>query len=310
MGHAHAHRLRSAQDEQRLKLVLGLSAGVMVVELVASWLTGSLALLADAGHMLTDVAGLGMSVGAIIAARSVSSTRNSYGFYRLEILAAAANAVLLLGLALWVTVAAIHRLSSPSDVDSGPMFAVACLGLLANIAGLGLLHRGQGSGDSSSHGPSLNLRGARLEVLGDLFGSLAVIVAALIIAFTGYVQADPIASLVIGVLIVPRTWTLLREAVDVLLEATPRHIDLDHIRTHIQGVEGVEAVHDLHVWTITSGMAVMSAHVVVTDDALGRGQGVILDRLGACLSDHFDVEHSTFQIEPRGHTDHELPVHP
>ncbi len=306
MGHPSAHTVRGAQDERRLKLVLALSAVVMVVELVASWLTGSLALLADAGHMLTDVAGLAMSVGAIIAARSVASTRNSYGFYRLEILAAAANAVLLLGLASWVTIAALNRLDSPPDVASGPMLAVACLGLIANLAGLRLLHSGHGGGDR----PSLNLRGARLEVLGDLFGSLAVIVAALVISFTGDARADPIASLVIGALIVPRTWTLLREAVDVLLEATPRHIDLDHIRAHIQGVEGVEAVHDLHVWTITSGMAVMSAHVVVTDAALGHGQGAILDRLGACLSDHFDVEHSTFQIEPRGHSEHELPVHP
>jgi cobalt-zinc-cadmium efflux system protein len=297
----HNHSTGEAHSS-RLAAVLVMTACVMVGELVAGWWTHSLALIADAGHMFADCAGIAMALAAIVAARKISRARGTYGYYRLEILAAAINAVLLLAVAGWVVVVAVQRIHDPVGVDAGPMLVVALAGLLVNAIGLRLLRVGQRE--------SLNLRGAYLEVVGDLLGSVAVVTAAVVIAFTGYERADPIASMVIGVLIIPRTWLLLREAVDILLEATPKHIDLEHIREHIGRVDGVVDVHDLHVWTITSGMPVMSAHVVVGRAASAQGSGPILDRLGECLHEHFDVAHCTFQIEPVGHFDHEMSVHP
>jgi cobalt-zinc-cadmium efflux system protein len=301
---AMPHHGASAGDQHssRLVVVLAMTVAVMVAELLAGWWTNSLALIADAGHMFADGAGIAMALGAIVAARKISTARSTYGYYRLEILAAAINAVLLLAVAGWVVVAAIRRIHDPVAVDAGPMLVVAAAGLLVNVIGLGLLRPGQRE--------SLNVRGAYLEVMGDLLGSVAVVTAAVVIALSGYERADPIASVAIGILIVPRTWLLLREAVDILLEATPKHIDLDHIREHIGKVDGVVDVHDLHVWTITSGMPVMSAHVVVGRAASASGSGPILDRLGECLHEHFDVAHCTFQIEPVGHFDHEMSVHP
>jgi cobalt-zinc-cadmium efflux system protein len=299
---AHNHGSVGDQHSSRLVVVLAMTGGMMVVEVLAGWWTHSLALIADAGHMFADGAGIAMTLAAIVAARKISRTRGTYGYYRLEILAAAINAVLLLAVAGWVVVAAWRRFNDPVGVDAGPMLVVALAGLLVNTVGLRLLGGGQRD--------SLNLRGAYLEVLGDLLGSVAVVTAAVVIALTGYERADPIASVMIGILIVPRTWLLLREAVDILLEATPKHIDLDHIREHIGSVDGVVDVHDLHVWTITSGMPVMSAHVVVAREASAQGSGPILDRLGECLHEHFDVAHCTFQIEPVGHFDHEMSVHP
>jgi cobalt-zinc-cadmium efflux system protein len=299
---AHNHGSAGDRHSSRLVVVLAMTGGVMVVEVLAGWWTHSLALIADAGHMFADGAGIAMALAAIVAARRISRARGTYGYYRLEILAAAINAVLLLAVAGWVLVAAWQRFNDPIVVQAGPMLVVAVAGLLVNAIGLRLLRSGQRD--------SLNLRGAYLEVLGDLLGSVAVVTAAVVIAFTGYERADPIASVVIGILIVPRTWLLLREAVDILLEATPKHIDLEHIREHIGSVDGVVDVHDLHVWTITSGMPVMSAHVVVARGASAQGSGPILDRLGECLHEHFDVAHCTFQIEPVGHFDHEMSVHP
>lgn len=299
---AHNHGSVGDQHSSRLVVVLAMTGGMMVVEVLAGWWTHSLALIADAGHMFADGAGIAMTLAAIVAARKISRTRGTYGYYRLEILAAAINAVLLLAVAGWVVVAAWRRFNDPVGVDAGPMLVVALAGLLVNTVGLRLLGGGQRD--------SLNLRGAYLEVLGDLLGSVAVVTAAVVIALTGYERADPIASVMIGILIVPRTWLLLREAVDILLEATPKHIDLEHIREHIGSVDGVVDVHDLHVWTITSGMPVMSAHVVVAREASAQGSGPILDRLGECLHEHFDVAHCTFQIEPVGHFDHEMSVHP
>jgi cobalt-zinc-cadmium efflux system protein len=182
------------------------------------------------------------------------------------------------------------------------MIAVAGAGLVINLIGLALLHRGRSD--------SLNVKGAYLEVLGDAFGSLAVLVAGLVILTTGWVFADTLASLAIGFLVVPRAWHLLREALDVLLEAAPRGVDLDDVRSHILAVDGVLGVHDLHAWTITSGLPVLSAHVVVTDAALQAGHGGrVLDALCSCLGSHFDVEHCTFQLEAETHADHEAPVH-
>ena len=227
------------------------------------YLTGSLALLADAGHMFTDVAGLLLAVLAITFAALPATPQRTFGYYRLEILAAVINAVLLFGVAVWILVEAVRRWANPPDVEGGLMLVFATIGLVANIAGLLILRRG------AEH--SLNVKGAYLEVLGDLLGSVAVIVAAIVIATSGWLRADPLASILVALLILPRTWTLLREAIDVLLEATPKNVDMDAVRQHILETEGVLDAHDLHAWTITSGMPVLSAHVVVTDHALADG---------------------------------------
>jgi cobalt-zinc-cadmium efflux system protein len=288
----------SARHHGRLRAVFYITLGIMVVEIVAGWITGSLALLADAGHMFTDVAGIGLALFAIRLAARPATDGRSYGWYRLEILAAVVNALLLFAVGAWVLLEAWRRFSSPPEIQSGLMLAVAVVGLIANAVSARLLFEGQGK--------SLNMRGAYLEVLGDLLGSAAVIVAAIVIAITGWLQADPVASVLIGLLILPRTWRLLREAVDVLLEATPKDVDLEEVRRHIVEMQGVADVHDLHAWTITSGMNVVSAHVVMTN---GADPVQVLDRLGECLAGDFDIEHSTFQLEPFDRSRLEEPTH-
>jgi cobalt-zinc-cadmium efflux system protein len=284
MPHAHVTAARAARG--RLVGVLVLSLAVLVVEVVGAVAANSLALLADAGHLLTDVVGIGLALLAIWFAGRPPTLGRTFGYLRLEIIAAVANAVLLFGVAGYVVFEAVQRLADPPEVASGLMLAVALVGLVANGVSVLLLRDAQRS--------SLNVRGAYLEVLGDLGGSAAVIVAALVIALTGWDQADAIASIVIAALILPRTLGLLREATDVLLEATPRDVDLDHVRRHILDAPGVIDCHDLHAWTITSGMNVVSAHVVL---ASGADPALALDELSRCLADDFDIEHSTFQLE-------------
>lgn len=300
MGHPHGHAPSTAGGAYRgrLAIVFGFTVAFLVVEIIGGLVSGSLALLADAGHMATDAIGLGLALAAVTAAARPPSSRRTFGWQRLEILAAVGNGLLLLAVAVWVLIEAVRRVTSPPDVHSGPMLVIAILGLLVNLAGLALLRGGQSE--------SLNVRGAYLEVLGDVLGSAAVIVAAVVIAATGFERADPIASVLIGLAILPRTWSLTREALDILLEATPKGVELEDVRGHILGIPGVREVHDLHAWTITSGMPVLSAHVVVEDD---RNSGEILDRLGSCLGAHFEVEHCTFQIEPASHRDHEAALH-
>jgi cobalt-zinc-cadmium efflux system protein len=282
----HVHGSPAAAYRGRLALVLGLTAFVFVVELVGSFATGSLALLADAGHLLTDVAGVGLALLAIQFAGRAASRERTFGFLRLEILAAVVNGVVLLGVAVYVLVEAWRRLADPPAIATGAVLAIAVLGLAANGASLVLLRGAQAR--------SLAMRGAYLEVLGDLAGSAAVIVASIVVMVTDWRQADAVASAFIAVLILPRTYRLLREAVDVLLEATPRGIDLDDVRAHILDADGVADVHDLHAWTITSGVNVLSAHVVLEPGAEGAA---VLDELCGCLSGDFDIEHSTFQLE-------------
>jgi len=283
-------------------VVLAITLSVLGVEVVGALITGSLALLADAGHMLTDAAGIALALLAATLAQRPPTSARTFGWQRAEILAAVVNAVLLLGVAAFVLVEAVRRFDDPPEVEGGLMLAVAVVGLAANLVSLGLLGRASGE--------SLNARGAYLEVLGDLLGSVAVIVAAVVISVTGFQRADVIASVLIGLMILPRTWALLREAVDVLLEATPKGVDLDAVRSHLVQTPGVVDVHDLHAWTITSGMPVLSAHVVVDDEVLRDGHGGrVLDRLGTCLAGHFDVEHCTFQLEASTHRDHELGLH-
>ncbi len=282
----HAHGSAAAANRDRLALVLGLSVVILVVEAVGAVASNSLALLADAGHMLTDVSGIGLALLAIWFAGRAPTSDRTFGYLRVEILAAVANAALLFGVAGFILLAAWQRLSASPEVASGLMLAIALLGLGANAISLFLLRQAQRE--------SLNMRGAYFEVMGDFLGSGAVIIAAVVIAATGWTQADAVASVAIALLILPRTIALLREATDVLLEATPRGIDMDHVRRHILDAPGVVDCHDLHAWTITSGMNVVSAHVIVAD---GADPAVTLDALCECLADDFDIEHSTFQLE-------------
>jgi len=283
-------------------VVLAITVTVLVVQVVGGLFSGSLALLADAGHMATDAAGITAALlAASLAARPATNAR-TYGLQRAEILAALANALLLGGVAVWVLVEAARRWSEPADIESGLMLLVAAVGAAANLVSLLILRRGADE--------SLNVRGAYLEVLGDLLGSVAVTVAGVIIVTTGYTRADAVASVLIAVMILPRAWGLLRDVLDVLLEATPRGVDLDFVRDHITGVRGVVDVHDLHAWTITSGVPVLSAHVVVDEACIADGRaGEVLDQLGECLQGHFDVAHCTFQLEPVGHQAHEAAHH-
>ena len=286
-GHSHSAAGRHVGS---LRAALAIGATLLVVEIAAGVAANSLALLADAGHVFADVSGIALSLLAIrVAARPPSGGR-SYGLYRLEIFAAALNAVLLLGIAVVVLVEALRRLAAPPEVQSGLVIAVAALALAANLVALRLLSTGQGE--------SLTVRGAYLEVAGDLVGAGAVLVAGVVIAATAWQPADPIASIFVALLIVPRTVRLLRDSVDVLLEATPKGVDLAEVERHIREAPGVVDVHDLHAWTITSGMNVVSAHVVLGED--GK-PGDVLDHLGTCLAADFDINHSTFQLETPEH---------
>jgi cobalt-zinc-cadmium efflux system protein len=297
-GHGHGHAQGRAGDRSRLWLVLAVTLAVVVVEGFGAWVSGSLALLADAGHLVTDAAAVVVALSSSYMAARPPSSRRTFGLHRAEILAALVNAVVLLGVCGYLAVEGVRRLFDPAPVETGPMLVFAVVGLLANAVSLALL--------TGRRDASLNMRGAYLEVLGDLLGSAFVVVAGLVIMATGFLRADPIASLVIAALILPRSFGLLRDAVSVLLETTPAHLDLDDVREHLRRVPGVVDVHDLHAWTITSGMPVLSAHVAVTDACLQqRGVGSLLDEFSGCVASHFAVEHVTFQIEPENHRDHE-----
>jgi cobalt-zinc-cadmium efflux system protein len=301
-GHAHSHAptggTATAAYRGRLRVALSITLTVMVVEIVGGIMADSLALVADAAHMATDALGLGMALMAIRFASLPPSGKRTFGYARAEILAALANCLLLLGVGGYVLYEAIQRFITPAGTEGGLTIVFGAIGLVANMISLTLLMRGQKE--------SLNVRGAFLEVAADALGSLAVIISAVVILTTGWLAADPIASLVIGLMIVPRTWKLLRETLDVLLEAAPKNVDMMDVRAHILALDGVEDVHDLHAWTITSGMPVLSAHVVVSSEILNAiGHEKMLHELQGCLGDHFDVEHCTFQLEPGGHAEHE-----
>ena len=280
----------AARHAPRLAGALTVSLAILVVEFAAGIASNSLALLADAAHVFADVSGIALALVAVRLAARPRSDARTFGLYRLEIVAAAANALLLLGIATFVFYEGLRRLIAPPEVEGGLMTLVAAGAIVANLISVRLLSAGRHE--------SLTVRGAYLEVLGDLLGSVAVLVAGLIVLTTGWHQADALASLVVAVLIVPRTVALLRDSLDVLLEATPRSVDLDHVRGHILDAPGVSDVHDLHAWTITSGMNVVSAHVVLTP---GGQPGDVLDHLATCLADDFDVAHSTFQLETAEH---------
>ncbi len=301
-GHDHDHGLATSGNRRPLAVVLGISSAILVVEVIGALISGSLALLADAGHMLTDVAGLTLALIAAVLVERPATSRRTWGYRRAEILAAAAQAAVLLAVGIFVVVEAVRRLITPPDVASGAMLIFGIVGLLGNALSILLLSRVQRG--------NLNTRAAMLEVVNDALGSVAVLLAAVIIALTGWTRTDAIASLAIGVMIIPRTWKLLRETTDVLMEATPRSVDLEQIRTHILGVRHVHTVHDLHASSVASDLPVLSAHVVVDESCFHDGHlPQLLDQLQQCLSGHFDVEHSTFQFEPAGHADHEHGAH-
>lgn len=309
-GHSHGHAhgadgggggTAAAAYRGRLRVALWITLTVMVVEIVGGIVANSLALVADAAHMATDALGLAMALLAIHFAGRPPSGNRTFGYARAEILAALANCLLLLGVGGYVLYEAIQRFVTPAETEGGLTAVFGLIGLVANMISLSLLMRGQKD--------SLNVRGAFLEVAADALGSLAVLVSAVLVLTTGWQAADPVASIVIGLMIVPRTWKLLRETLNVLLEAAPEDVDMAAVRSHIRALPGVEGVHDLHAWTITSGLPVLSAHVVVEAEALDTiGHEKMLHELRSCLGEHFDVEHCTFQLEPDGHAAHELRV--
>lgn len=280
-----------ARHRGRLVWVFTLVVVFMVVEVVAGILTNSLALLSDAGHMATDAVGLGMALAAIVAAdRLKGGNRYTYGAYRLEILAALVNALLLFGVAGYVLYEATRRLTDPPTVLSGPMLVVAVLGLVVNVVGWWLLREGARE--------SINVEGALVEVMADLWGSVGVIATALVIRFTGWPYADPLFGAAIGVFILPRAFRLGRRAVRILVQAAPEGIDLEEIRSKLTAIDGVYDVHDLHVWTLTSGMDVASVHLMTPQ---GVDPHSILDQARHLLRDHYGIGHATLQVEPDTH---------
>lgn len=296
-GHAHHHGHHhghpgdtSAGNRRRLALTLVLAATYMLAEAVGGWLTGSLALLADAGHMLSDAAALGLSLFAMWIAQRPPTPRRTWGYHRTEILAALINGATLLALSVWVVIEAVERFRSPSEVDAPVMMAISVGGLVVNLIGLSILSGGLSGGRDES----LNVRGAWLHVLTDALGSVQAIVAGALIWAYGWQWADPLASILISLLVVYSAWHLLRETVGVLMEGTPSHIDLDDVRDTLAGLPGVEGVHDLHVWTITSGMVALSVHLVVEAETASRA---LLGTVRTSLHDQFGIHHATVQIE-------------
>ena len=298
----HSHGGGADTDRRHLWTALLLLAAFMVLEVVVAFVSGSLALLSDAGHMLSDVGALGASLWAISLAARPATEKWTFGLKRAEILSAAGNGITLLVVAALIAFEAVQRLIHPPHVQGGPVLVVALVGIAVNIAATVVLSRGSRD--------SLNMQGAFQHILTDLYGFVGTVVAAVVILTTGYRRADPIASLVVVALMLYAAWGLLRDSGRVLLEAAPDDIDLADLRAHLLATDHVTDVHDLHVWTLTSTLPTLSVHVVVNDDCFRDGHAPqMLDQLQACLVGHFDVEHSTFQLEPAGHARHEEGTH-
>lgn len=296
--HDHGLGLARAGERHRGRLIAAfvVIASFFVVQVIAAFATNSLALLSDAGHMLTDVIGIGMALAAITLAtrfeqrRSTVTSRRTFGLYRLEILAAFVNSLLLFAVAIWVVIAAASRLGTQPEVLGGPMLVVAVLGLFANLVAFALLRSGAKE--------SLNVEGAYLEVLADTVGSVGVIVAAVLLQVFGWTWVDSVAGVVIGLWILPRAWRLGRRAVRILLQAAPDRIDLDQLSEELAAIDGVVEVHDLHVWTLTSEMDAASAHLVTSSSADSHA---VLDGARQCLAERHGIAHGTFQVEPDDH---------
>ncbi|MBK8470621.1 MAG: cation transporter [Actinomycetales bacterium] len=302
-GHGgHASGVAGDTDRRYLWVALLLLLTFMLGEVVVAVISGSLALLSDAGHMLSDVGAIGASLWAIRLAARPASGAWTFGWKRAEILSAAGNGITLLVVAGIVGYEAIRRLFDPPPVEGGPVLVVALVGVAVNIAAAWVLAKANRS--------SLNVEGAYQHILTDLYAFIGTVIAAIVILTTGYLRADAIASLVVVALMLKAAWGLLRDSGRVLLEAAPRGVDLDQIRSHLLENEHVHDVHDLHVWTVTSSLPTLSAHVVIDDSCFSDGHAPqLLDTLQACLGGHFDVQHSTFQLEPASHADHEPETH-
>jgi len=286
IGHAHEHP--HAASRRRLALVLGLTSAFVAVEVIAGFLTGSLALIADAGHMLTDAAGLVLALAAMKFAERPPSPRRTYGYHRVEILAALTNGLVLLGVAGYILSEAWQRFLTPHPVAGPEVLAVATVGLLVNLSGAILLRT-----DARA---SLNVRGAYNEVVADTLSSVGVIAGAAVVTATGWFWVDTLVAVGIALFVLPRTWALLKEALQVLLEGTPREVDIVTLRTAMEGVPGVKAIHDLHVWTLTSGLHALSAHAVLVEGATHRE---VLEALRSRVTDGFPISHVTVQLEER-----------
>ena len=298
----HAHGPGAGSDSRYLLIALALLAAFMLGEIVVAVLSGSLALLSDAGHMLSDVGAIGGALWAIRLAARPAAGSWTFGWKRAEILSAAGNGITLLVVSGIVTVEAVSRLISPPQVDGGPVVAVAAAGIVVNIAAAWVLARANRS--------SLNVEGAFRHVLTDLYGFVGTVIAGVVILATGWTQADAIASLLVVALMLKAAWGLLRDSGRVLLEAAPEGMNLEAVRAHLLSTDHVHDLHDLHAWTVTSGLPALSAHIVVDDTCFYDGHVPrLLDQLQACLAGHFDVEHSTFQLEAAGHAGHEPGTH-
>ena len=291
-GHSHSHDVdvSTASNRRRLTISLVLTLSVFVIQLIGALVSGSIALLADTAHVLTDGTGLALAVVAAALAARPATQERTFGWKRAEILAAGVNGLLMLGIGAYVIIEGIQRVAAPPEVDSPIMLAAASVGLTVNLLVLALLFRNRKS--------NLNIRGAYLEVWGDMVGSVFVIIAGVIIATTGFAQADAIASLIVGALILPRGVLLLRQASHVLLEASPRGMDVGELRQHLADIPGVLEVHDLHVWTISSGLPSLTVHARVDAEHAGDVvSGAMLQKFQECTREHFDVTHATFQLE-------------
>jgi len=308
VGHDHGsphgpdHGTAAGQHTGRLTAVLVVTVLVGLVEVVGGLVSGSLALLADAGHVGADAAGLAVSLAAVRLAQRPATARRTWGLARAEVIAAAVNATALGAVALWVLVEAAGRLADPPEVDAGPMLVVGLVGLAGNAVGVALLVSARSSG--------LTLRGAFLEVLTDALASVGVVVAAVVLAVTGFARTDAVVAVLIALVVLPRAWRLLRASVEVLMEAVPAGVDLDELREHLLALDHVVGVHDLHASTVTSGLPVLTAHVVVEEHCFATGHAPeLLDAVQECIAEHFDVQHSTVQLEPSGHAHHERGAH-
>lgn len=297
-GHVHASAMSSGTRHRTpLLIAFCLTASYMLVEFVVGFAVNSLALLSDAAHMGTDVLGLGMALAAITLAAKKTTTQRTYGLYRLEVLAALANGILLFAVAGYVLFEAVQRFSSPPEVPGIPLLVVAVIGLVVNLISFRLLMAGSKE--------SLNLKGAYLEVLGDLLGSVGVIVAAITIYTTGWLYADPIIGVGIGLFILPRTWKLTRQALRILMESAPPGLDVDEVRERMLALPGVDSVHDLHIWTITSGLESATGHIVTSE---GADAQKTLDAVTGLLAEEYRITHTTFQCESRLCAEHASPI--
>ncbi|MDQ0240121.1 cation diffusion facilitator family transporter [Arthrobacter bambusae] len=301
-SHGHSHAIAANADRRYLVIALALIVGFMIVEVIVAILSGSLALLSDAGHMLTDAGAIAASLWAINLAARPARGIWTFGFKRAEILSAAANGITLLVISALVAVEAIHRLLDPPPVEGGPVLIVAIFGIIVNLVAVWVLAKANRS--------SLNVEGSFQHILTDLYGFIATAVAGLVVLTAGFTRADAIASLIVVALMLHAAWGLLRDSGRILLEGAPEGVDLDQVREHLLETGHVRDVHDLHVWTVTSDLPALSAHVVLDESCFHDGHApLILDQLQSCLTGHFDVEHSTFQLEPAGHAVHETGTH-